>query len=96
LEALAAGLPVLSIPCPGVEDTIRDEVNGLSSPEEADVFAAQMRRLATDPGLRTQLAAGARETRDRYDIRRTSATLLAHYERLVEERARAQAERPGE
>ena len=96
LEALAAGLPVLGIPCPGVEDTVVDGLNGLSSPEDVDVFAAQMRRLATEPDLRAPLAAGARETCGQYDIRRTSATLLAHYERLVEERARGRAENHGE
>jgi glycosyltransferase involved in cell wall biosynthesis len=90
LEALASGLPVLGIPCPGVEDTIVDGFNGLLSPEDANVFAAQMRRLATEPDLRARLAAGARETRGQYDIRHTSATLMSHYERLVEERARRQ------
>lgn len=90
LEAMAAGLPVLGIPCPGVEDTVVDGVNGLLSPEDRDVFAALMRRLATEPALRAKLAAGARSTCGQYDIRRTSATLLAHYERLVEERARKQ------
>lgn len=84
LEALAAGLPVLGIPCAGVEDTIQPGVNGLSSSEDEDVFAAQMRRLATEPDLRTRLAAGARETCGQYDIRHTSAKLMAHYERLVE------------
>ena len=92
LEALAAGLPVLAIPCPGVEDTIVDGTNGLLSPEAADVFAMHMCRLATDPDLRACLATGARETCGQYDIHRTSAVLLAHYERLVEERARVQAE----
>jgi len=90
LEALAAGLPVLGIPSPGIEDTIVDGLNGLLSPEDAGVFAAQMRRLATEPGLRARLSAGARETCDQYDIHRTSARLLAHYERLVEEHARKQ------
>lgn len=88
LEALAAGLPVIGIPCPGVEDTIVDGVNGLWSPEDVHAFAAQMRRLAQEPGLRARLAAGARETSRQYDIHKTSAALLAHYERLVEERAR--------
>ena len=91
LEALAAGLPVLAIPCPGVKDTIEDGVNGLLSSENVGVFAAQMRRLATEPDLRVRLAAGVRETSEQYDIHRTSATLLAHYERLVEERARRRA-----
>ena len=96
LEALAAGLPVLAIPCPGVEDTIVDGYNGLLSPETADVFAQKMVRLATEPDLRVRLAAGAREMCELYDIRRTSATLLAHYEQLVEGRARLRAERDGE
>ncbi|HEY72029.1 MAG: hypothetical protein DRJ03_21070 [Chloroflexi bacterium] len=92
LEAMAAGLPVLGIPSPGIEDTIVGGVNGLLSPENKDVFAAQMRRLATEPDLRARLAVGARELCEQYDIRRTSATLLSHYERLVEERARQRAE----
>jgi glycosyltransferase involved in cell wall biosynthesis len=92
LEALAAGLPVLAIPCPGVEETIMDDLNGLTSSEDTDVFAAQMRRLATDPGLRARLAAGSRETCVQYDVRRTSATLASHYERLVEARARQRTE----
>lgn len=92
LEAMAAGLPVLGIPSPGVEDTVVSGVNGLLSPENKDTFAAQMRRMAMDPDLRARLSTGARETCGQYDIRRTSATLLAHYERLVEERARQRLE----
>jgi len=96
LEALAAGLPALGIPGPGVEDTIVDGFNGLLSSEDVDVFASQMRRLATESDLRARLAAWAQESCGQYDIHRTSATLLAHYERLVEDRAHAQAENPGE
>ncbi len=96
LEALAAGLPVVGIPGPGIEDTIMDGINGLYGPEDANAFAAQVRRLATEPALRARLAAGAREMSDRYDIRHTSAALLAHYERLIEERARRRKEGHGE
>jgi glycosyltransferase involved in cell wall biosynthesis len=95
LEALAAGLPVVGIPGPGVEDTIVDGVNGLCSPEDVGAFAAQVQRLATQPELRTRLAAGARETSGQYDIHNTSGRLLAHYERLVEECARRKRERRG-
>lgn len=93
LEALAAGLPVLGIPCPGVEDTLAHGLNGLCSPEDVDIFAAQMRRLAAEPELRSKLAGWARESCDQYDIRHTSAKLMSHYERLVEERARRRLER---
>lgn len=86
LEAIAAGLPVLGIPSPGIEESIQDGDNGLLSPEDVDAFAHRMACLATDADLRTRLAEGARQGRRRFDIRRTSSQLLAHYERLVEER----------
>lgn len=86
LEAIAAGLPVLGIPSPGIEESIQDGDNGLLSPENVDAFAHRMARLAADADLRARLAEGARQSRRRFDIRRTSARLLAHYERLVEER----------
>jgi 1,2-diacylglycerol 3-alpha-glucosyltransferase len=86
LEALAAGLPVVGILCPGVEDTIVDGLNGFGSREDIDAFAAQMWRLASESDLRSRLAAGARQTSDRYDIHHTSSALMSHYERLVRER----------
>ena len=88
-KLLAAGVPVVGIPGPGIEDTIVDGLNGLHSPEDAEAFAAQMWRLASDVDLRGQLACGARESSDQYDIRYTSSALMSHYERLVEERVAA-------
>ena len=88
LEALAAGLPALGIAALGVEDSVTNGVNGLLCSEEVDEFAQKMVLLATDADLRTRLADGARRTRHRFDIRHTSARLLAHYERLVEEHRR--------
>lgn len=86
LEALAAGLPAVGIPSPGIEDTIRHGHNGFLSPEDAEAFGASVYRLATDQELRTRLAACAQEQAKMYDIRHTSEKLLAHYQRLVEER----------
>ena len=86
LEALAAGLPVVGIPSPGIEDTIVDGLNGLHGAENLEAFAAQIWRLASDVDLRGQLASGARKTSAQYDIRYTSSALMSHYERLVEER----------
>jgi glycosyltransferase involved in cell wall biosynthesis len=71
-----------------VEDSVIDGENGLLCPEDVDGFAQRMIRLATDADLRARLSEGARQSRHRFDIRNTSARLLAHYERLVEERRR--------
>lgn len=85
LEGLAAGLPILGIPSPGIEDSVVDKVNGLLCPEDVDAFAHHMLRLALDEELRARLTEGACHSRCRFDIRRTSARLMLHYERLVEE-----------
>ena len=74
LEALATGLPVLAIPCPGVEDTVVNDFNDLPSSEDMDIFAVRMRRLATEPELRTRLIVGAREMCGQYEICHTSAS----------------------
>jgi len=95
LEAIAAGLPILGIPSPGIDESIQDGNNGLLSPEDVEAFAHRMTRLAMDVDLRDRLAEGARQSRCRFDIRRTSARLLAHYERLVvEERRRDDSTAP--
>jgi len=88
LEALAAGLPVLGIPSPGINGTVIDGVNGLISPENTDAFATQMRRLTAQPELRTRLVAGARELSDQYDIHHTSAELLTRYKQLVKDQSK--------
>lgn len=94
LEALAAGLPALGITSPGIEDSIEDGDNGLLSSEDVDAFAGQMVRLAQDGDLRARLAEGARRSRHRFDIRQTSARLLACYHRLIEERKRQKPSNP--
>jgi len=88
LEALAAGLPVVGIAAPGVQDSVQDNDNGLLSPEKVDAFGQQMARLAVDADLRNRLARRACEIGRRFDFHRTSTQLLAHYERLTEERQR--------
>lgn len=90
LEALAAGLPVLGIRSAGVGGTVVDGLNGLVAPEQLIEFSALMRNMASDAALRSRLAGGARETCMRYDIKLHSATLLAYYEGLLAERARAE------
>jgi len=96
LEALAAGLPVLAIPSSGIEESIADGENGLLASGDVGEFGRQMIHLAADADLRRRLAEGARRTRHRFDIRNTSTRLLAHYERLVEQRCRRGVNRRGE
>lgn len=86
IEALAAGLPALGIRSPGIQDTIEDGVNGLLSGDDVAEFTAMLTRLVSEDALRRRLAAQARPSAERYDVKRTSAILLDHYQRLTAQR----------
>lgn len=86
LEALAAGLPIVGLNMPWIQPIVRHGANGLLTQPDAESFAQAWASLAGNPSLRARLAAGARATSEQYDVRRTTALIMAHYERLVAER----------
>jgi glycosyltransferase involved in cell wall biosynthesis len=62
LEAMAAGIPVVSSAIGGTDELIEDGRSGLLvAPGDAAALAAALRRLLGDPELRQGLAARARE-----------------------------------
>lgn len=70
MEALALGLPICATSVGGIPEAVTDGVEGLLvSPSDPESLASALTRLATEPALREQLAAGARESGERYDIR---------------------------
>lgn len=85
LEALGAGLPVLGPDVPWIRAVIRSGENGLlTPPDDAAAMARAWAQMAHERALRECLAEGARRTGEQYDARRTTARLVAHYERLKE------------
>jgi glycosyltransferase involved in cell wall biosynthesis len=73
MEAMAAGLPAVCSRTGGNADLIEDGRNGfLCAPNDADGFAAALRRLMDDAGLRERMG---RESRTR--VRRFSAGTVA-------------------
>ncbi len=65
LEAMSAGLPVVSCAVVGVVDCLRDEVNGLLvSASDVPALANALARLLDDEALRTRLAERARQDVD--------------------------------
>jgi glycosyltransferase involved in cell wall biosynthesis len=65
LEAMAAGIPIVSSAIGGTEELIEDGRSGLLVPPgDAPALAAALRRLLEDPRLREQLAEQARERVD--------------------------------
>jgi glycosyltransferase involved in cell wall biosynthesis len=69
VEAMAAGLPVVSTRVSGIPELVQDGANGiLVPPEDPCALAEAMLRLAKDPALRERLAAaGAATVATRFD-----------------------------
>jgi glycosyltransferase involved in cell wall biosynthesis len=89
LEAMASGLPVIATPAGGVADHLRHEENGLSYPAgDVPEMAHAMVRLAMNPGLRRQLAAGARRTAEGLDWEGELDRLGVSYKEVCERHAR--------
>ena len=66
LEAMAAGLPIVTTDIPGCRDAVHDEVNGLLvRPRDPIALAEALRRLIEDPALRRRLGAAGRRRAER-------------------------------
>ena len=62
LEAMYAGLPIVTTPIRGAADQLAEGENALFvPPRQPHVLAAALRRLADDPGLRERMGAANRE-----------------------------------
>lgn len=60
-EALAVGLPIVSVPGYGAQDAVSHQYNGLISPQP-DQFVEHVRSLKSDPESARTLAENARQT----------------------------------
>lgn len=85
LEALSAGLPVVTTPVGSIPEVLRHDDTALLVPiERPDALADAIQRLATDPGLYRRLSeAGRTLYLRRFAIRAYCATLAALYEDIV-------------
>ena len=62
LEAMAAGLPIISTPVGGIPEAVTDGVEGfLVAPGDIQALAARLVQLANDPVLASRMGAAARD-----------------------------------
>lgn len=87
IEAMAAGLPVVSTDVGGVAEVVTDGVSGLLAPAGNVVALADgIRRLAADPALRRQFSlAGQSRARERFD----ETAMCRQYQQLYAELSHA-------
>lgn len=79
IEAMSVGRPVIATGTGGSAEYLRDGRNCLTfTPGAAAGLAAAVTRLAGDPGLRTRLYAGGRETAARYTQEAFDRQVAAH------------------
>lgn len=90
MEALAAGVPVVSTAVGDVPDTVGEGGGGLVVPPgDPAALAEALRALIVDPPRRFQMAEAARATGSNFDIRRASARLEEIYDALLNTGARS-------
>ncbi len=85
LEAMAAGLPVVTTNVPGCRDLITEEVTGLLVPYgDADLLANRIRRVLDDPALAERLGQAAREhVSEHFGLQATVRRLALLYRETV-------------
>jgi glycosyltransferase involved in cell wall biosynthesis len=94
LEALFAGLPIISTPVGGTREAVVDGINGIVVPHDApEELAAAIRRLAADAQLRRSMASASRHRAEQFTIPRMVEALERLY---FETRERANAHGPGQ
>ena len=81
LEAMAAGVPVVSSEVSGIPEVVHDGETGLLIPQrDADAVASAIARLLADPELRSRLGARASAfVRREFDLERNIGRLIGQF-----------------
>lgn len=84
LEAMAAGLPVVTTPVGGIPEVVKDGVNGIIiSPGDVRALSASVLRLLDDSDLRKRMSeANVELVRSRHDAPIVAATLCDWYNEI--------------
>lgn len=84
MEAMAAGLPVVSTAIAGVPEMVESGVTGeLAPPNEPEALAAAIDRFLTDPACARQFGrAGRTRAQEKFSIDKSARELIAHFSRI--------------
>lgn len=84
MEAMAAGLPVVSTAIAGVPEMVISGATGeLAPPNEPKALAAAIDTFLSDPGRAQQFGqAGRARAREKFSIEKSALELIAHFSRI--------------
>ena len=85
IEAMAAGMPIVSTGVGGIPDMLRHGSSALLTPPDAPALAEAMLRLLSDTELRRSLGRAAWEESRRFSHRATAENYLALYREVSEQ-----------
>ena len=83
IEAMSAGLPVLGIESPGIEDIVNDGQTGLLSKNDLASFTARMVKMVLEQDLRKEMGQKARSRAENYSIVQTGPMMVEEYIRMA-------------
>ncbi|MCZ7590382.1 MAG: glycosyltransferase family 4 protein [Gaiella sp.] len=88
MEAMVAGVPVVTSRLGGIPELVRDDETGLLTPPgDAGAIADAVERLWATPALRTRLTGtGQRHVRAEFDVDRNAERLIALFQRSLSQR----------
>lgn len=83
LEAMSAGLPVVAVRSSGIDDVIRQGVNGFKTPQNRQAWGQQVVALTEDAELREQLSQQARQFAEEFDIANFASAVASFYAEVL-------------
>lgn len=86
LEAMAAGLPVVTVRSSGIDDIVRNGVNGYKTLEDLHTWTAAVKKLLDEPAHYRQLSDNARQLASEYDIQHFSRNIARFYAQILASR----------
>ncbi len=83
LEAMSAGLPVVAVRSSGIDDVVRQGVNGFKTPQNRQAWGQQVVALKDDPELREQLGHQASHFAEAFDIANFAEAVATFYAEVL-------------
>nr|WP_290700324.1 glycosyltransferase [Halomonas sp. UBA3074] len=83
LEAMSAGLPVVAVRSSGIDDVVRQGVNGFKTPQNRQAWGQKVIELKDNEALRQQLGKQASHFAEEFDIANFATAVATFYAEVL-------------